>query len=68
MLKKIEGLMTNEGFEKLQNNTVDLYLARYNNDTDLIKILTAERRSICDNDQNYVYEDAQYKKSAKEAY
>jgi hypothetical protein len=57
MLKKIEGLMTNEGFEKLQNNTVDLYLARYRKDAEQIAILTAERKSICGDDKNYVYED-----------
>ena len=44
MLKKIEGLMTPEGFEKLQNNTVDLYLARYGKDAEQIAILTAERK------------------------
>ena len=57
MLKKIEGLMTHEGFEKLQNNTVDLYLARYGKDSEQIAILTAERKAICDDDKNYVYED-----------
>ena len=57
MLKKIEGLMTHEGFEKLQNNTVDLYLARYGKDAEQIAILTAERKSICGDDKNYVYED-----------
>jgi hypothetical protein len=59
MLKKIEGLMTPEGFEKLQNNTVDLYLARCGKDSEQIAILTAERKAICDDDKNYVYEDVQ---------
>ncbi|MFA5307200.1 MAG: hypothetical protein WC365_07175 [Candidatus Babeliales bacterium] len=57
MLKKIEGLMTHEGFEKLQNNSADLYLARYGKDSEQIAILTAERKSICGDDKNYVYED-----------
>jgi hypothetical protein len=57
MLKKIEGLMTPEGFERLQNNTADLYLARCRKDSEQIAILTAERKSICNDDKNYVYED-----------
>jgi len=57
MLKKIDGLMTNSGFKKLQSNSVDLYLARIGNDHDLVKILTAERKAICDDNTNYVYEE-----------
>jgi hypothetical protein len=57
MLRKIDGLMTHEGFEKLQNNTADLYLARYGNDSDQVAILTAERKAICDDDKNYVHEE-----------
>jgi DNA-directed RNA polymerase subunit RPC12/RpoP len=60
MLKKIDGLMTNEGFKKLQNNTADLYLARFGKDSERIATLTAERKAICDDDSNYVYEEVQH--------
>ena len=57
MKRKIEGLMTNSGFLKLQMNTVSLYLAKCRNDQDDIKVLTEARKAICDDDSNYVYEE-----------
>jgi hypothetical protein len=57
MMRKINGLMTKEGFDKLQNNTADLYLAKCRNDNDLIQILTSERKSICSDENNYVHEE-----------
>jgi hypothetical protein len=57
MLRKIDGLMNQEGFKKLQNNTADLYLARRRKDSEQIAILTAERKSICNDDSNFVYEE-----------
>jgi hypothetical protein len=53
----INGLMTDEGFKKLQKNTVDLHLAKCRNDTDLVKILTKERLSICEDEKNFVKEE-----------
>lgn len=55
VLRKIDGLMTGNGFAKLQENTVDLYLAKCDGNEELIKILTAERKAICDDNGNYVY-------------
>ena len=56
-MTKTNGLMTKEGFEKLQKNTADIYLSEHRKNTELVTILTAERKSICNDEKNYVSEE-----------
>lgn len=64
-MKRASGLMTKEGFEKLQENTANIYLAKCNNDDVLLKKLNDERKVICADVNNYVKEDSVRAKKEK---
>ena len=50
----MHGVMKHEAFKQLQENTVDIYLADYDGETEKSKQLRAWRLEFCDNPENYV--------------